>query len=472
MKKIIIGILSIFQLLWLYPLSAQNIDSVPYTGNIPAGRLKEILFILVAIYFVILGIYYILRSYNKQQLKKRSVHTTHRVDSLRNNSKTSKNKGSNFVINDTEAAGSQKERANRNRHIMNDSRDIFLEQERWALPGFLSIRPVIIDSSDINTPAEQYQHSYKKGTLFNHYTYRFEDLPSNGMVFSDVEAYCRSLLDATENWGFREERVTLYLINQRQEYHPILQRKGSVYISGEAIQKKMPEYIVGRLSAEIPVLDNEGHTLYLPLFSSAGNLGALAVYSSAPMFNQTHIDRAWNDIRKYGEFLYQARAYEQFTKDPVSTLYNGMQFHTDLGDTVFKRESFRQPPVLLLIKFSDGCDAENMSIPGMILRSSFPREFRLYRIACDVFAVMGPDPGESGMANLVDKYRINLSQSGRIVFSTGACVLTLDIADSDSWFRQAGLALEECSDHSDLMLVYRSQSGVLQFPRMRKVSAS
>jgi hypothetical protein len=187
------------------------------------------------------------------------------------------------------------------------------------------------------------------------------------------------------------------------------------------------------------------------------------------MFSKDKINNAWNQMRKNGEFLYQARAYEQFTTDPESTLYNGMRFRNDLQEAYNRSSQMIHPPVLMLIQFNDSCDQGTMSIRGIILRNIFGRSFNMYRVGKDVFAVMGVDPGSDVLMSFIRRYEESLEVQGQISCRSGASVLSLDITSVDLWFQYAGLSLEEAWQHGNLLVV-RTETGSIDVPGAKKVA--
>lgn len=445
MKRIFSLSIPILFLLALYGIAPGAADLIggELDSRILLNQITRILLILIVAYLVILVIYLILRRTQKPDA--------------------------------TGTKGSSGDRRvadiNRPRTKKNNFRDSNLEQERWDLPGFLSLMPVVSDSRDIRFDTDLFSGSSGESgeSLFNFRLYSFSELPENFSVLTDVEAYCRHLLESVSSWGFDEERATLYLLNRNGEFRSVLQRKGHVFVSGDVLEPWLPEEIRGRLTGEVPVSNEDGTVLYFPLSACVGILGALRVDSLTPMFSKEKINTAWNHMRKYGEFLYQARAYEQFTTDPESTLNNGMRFRNDLRDAFNRRDGMVHSPVLILIQFNDSCDGGIMSVRGMTLRNILGSTFKLYRIAKDVFALISSDPGSDVLLNCMRRYELALELLGHSSIRTGAAVVSPDVTDVDSWFRYAGLSLEEARLNGHLIVV-RTETGSIDVPGVKRMA--
>ena len=153
------------------------------------------------------------------------------------------------------------------------------------------------------------------------------------------------------------------------------------------------------------------------------------------------------EIRKFGETLYQARVFEEATCDPQSTLANGLSFHRDLLHEYSLKHEMRHPRALTLIRFRGRSNPESMPLFGLALRAFFAFPFRLYRVAADVLAILGPELPESELERRVAEYLAYIREQEAADVNAGCAVLNDDTggpASADQWFRQAGVALEEC----------------------------
>lgn len=320
------------------------------------------------------------------------------------------------------------------------------EQERWNLPGFLSAlapvrRRLHADEFD---PAAQLERSMDSGDgLFNFRYYRYHDTPGFPDNASDLESFSKSFLNATLDAAGRGE-ATLYLRNRSGRYRACLRRLGGVYISGAALEEsELSPHIIRRFEEGKYLALEDGRTLYFPVPSRYGALGAIRLTSSEPLLNPELIARVWFEIRKYGETLLQACIFEQATSDPASATGNGFLFQRDLKLEYSLRREWRDRRALWIVRFTGRSRLERADQYGYALRSELAPPCRLYRIAADAFAGLGPEIPESELDRRFTAALARIREREAVDIAIGCAILEEDVSSSSDWFRRAGLALEQ-----------------------------
>ncbi len=329
------------------------------------------------------------------------------------------------------------------------------EQERWNLPGFQSVlapirEPVPPDDLDFTT---RYFHLRDESraaggsSYFDFRFYRYHDQPGFPEDAANVESFAKSFLGAVEDCLGRAD-ITLYLRNRRGRYHAVMRRSGNIFISGAAISEEstVPPKLIQKLGDGNYVALDDGREMFFPVPSREGIPGMLRIRSEAPLYNREALTEAWYEIRKFGELLYQARIFEQATSDGGSTLSNGLMFQRDLLHEFALKREVRIPRALTLLRFHGRTNPESFANLGLMLRAFFPSPWRRYRIAADVFAVLGPEMPAEELERRFGEYLTYAREREAVDLNVGIAVLAEQggPASAYEWFRRAGTALEQC----------------------------
>lgn len=313
-------------------------------------------------------------------------------------------------------------------------------QERWNLPGFQSIPAFLAAPEPI-------------GSSFDFRWFRFSEMPRDPSFFLDLENYSRDFL-ASLSRILPGGRFTLFLVDERSRYRPILQRSGNIFLSGSAIESIEPEGdVLHQLRNGKTVLSEDGFRIVFPLESRSGLLGAVELESESSLFNSEVVSRAWIDVQKYAEFLVQGKIYEQANTDPSSTLGSGIRFHEDLVDFFARKRTFRQNPALYLISLPEN-RIGNLEGAGPVLRNSRPPEYAFYRIAQETLGVIGPALGEKELVYFYKDLVQQLHPFDLFPAGFGGAHASSDVAGPTDWFRRAGLCLEESLSYQGDLFVY------------------
>ncbi|MEQ9364629.1 MAG: hypothetical protein RIF32_10315, partial [Leptospirales bacterium] len=367
------------------------------------------------------------------------------------------------------------------------------EQERWNLPGFQSVMQPLrgkIRSEDLDF----FRHTGEgrgfdnQSSLFDFRYYRFHDQPGYPEQTADIESFAKGFLTAVTDLA-GHATATLFLRNRRGRYHATLRRSGSVFISGAALgTEPVAPHIVKQLEGGRYVVLQDGHEIYFPVpcrqessggrsdghgpigqgLTGQGVLGLIRMKSDRPLYNAETLAAAWYEIRKFGESLFQARVFEEAVSDPESTLNNGLTFHRDLLHEYSLKREVKNGRILMLVRFRGRSNPDSAQLFGLGLRSFFAAPFRLYRIAADVFAAMGPALPAEEIERRLGEFLDFIREQEAVDVNAGCALLMDDGAGPASpyeWFRQAGLALEQ-SEKTGLnrLRVYESvQSGAIAF---------
>ncbi len=320
------------------------------------------------------------------------------------------------------------------------------EQERWNLPGFLSALAPIrrrLNAAEFD-PAAQFERALDASDgLFNFRYYRYHDAPGFPDNAADLESFSKSFLNATLDAAGRGE-ATLYLRTRSGRYRACLRRLGGVYISGAALQEsELSPHIIRRFEEGKYLALEDGCTLYFPVPSRYGALGAMRLTASEPLLNPELIARVWFEIRKYGETLLQACIFEQATSDPASATGNGFLFQRDLKLEFSMRREWRDRRALWIVRFTGRSRLERADQYGYALRSELAPPCRLYRIAADAFAGLGPEIPESELDRRFAAALARIREREAVDIAIGCAILEEDVSSSSDWFRRAGLALEQ-----------------------------
>ena len=328
------------------------------------------------------------------------------------------------------------------------SRQDEFHQERWNLPGFLSLPPFI---KALPIP---------EGT-FQPRTYNFISTPRDPAFFLDLETFGIEFLSTLERY-FPDSRRILYLTDRQGEYTPVLGALGKLRISGEALHMEKPDpEALERLRSGKTVLFEDGCGVIYPLESEAGLLGALWIESGENLFDEEVLSRGWSEIRRFSTFLIQAKVYEQAVTDQETTLASGFRFHEDLVQAVARRRLWKKVPSLYLGKWNvaELPEEERRKQSGRIgidLRNRRPPEFAFYRIATDVFAILGPELGSRELKEFFQEIQGIFQKSPLQLKGLGGSDLAFDLGSAREWFRRAGLALDESERRKGKqMVVYR-----------------
>ena len=326
------------------------------------------------------------------------------------------------------------------------------EQERWNLPGFQSVmrplrRGISADDVDFFAHRGRGRGFDNQSSLFDFRYYRFHDQPGFPEQIADIESFAKGFLTAVTDLA-GHATVTLFLRNRRGQYHATLRRTGSIFISGATLgSEPVAAHLVKQLEEGRYVVMEDGYEIYFPVPSRQGVLGLLRLKSDRPLYNSETLSRVWYEIRKFGESLFQARVYDEAVSDPESTLYNGLTFHRDLLHEFALKREVKTARMLVLLRFRGRSNRESVQLFGLGLRSFFANPFRLYRIAADVFAALGPELPADELERRLGEFLTYVREQEPVDANVGGAVLSDDGTGPGSayeWFRQAALALEQC----------------------------
>ncbi|MCP5482959.1 MAG: GGDEF domain-containing protein [Spirochaetales bacterium] len=330
------------------------------------------------------------------------------------------------------------------------------EQERWNLPGFQSVVSPVrrrLLPEHIHFPARHFargehgdSHDSATGSPFDFRYYRYAESPELPGAVADLESFCRSFLETLLD-RLGPVDVTLFLKNRRGRFRPTMRKSGNLFVSGEALDEEpLSSAVLKRLEDNHYVVMEQGHEIFFPLPSRAGLLGAIRIRSERPLYRPEQLSDAWFEIRKYGESLYQARIHEQATVDPASTLGNGLAFEQALRYEFALKREVRYARSLCLVQFHGRSNPESMLTYGMGLRAFFGYPQRLFRIAEDVCAVLGPEIAEEELDRLMGEYLGYLRNEAPVDITVGIAILEAEVRSAHDWFRRAARALEEANE--------------------------
>ncbi|MBX7059816.1 MAG: hypothetical protein K1X75_17265 [Leptospirales bacterium] len=341
--------------------------------------------------------------------------------------------------------------------------DAAVEQERWNLPGFLAVMAPVrtrlapetqdFAAAVLRQPAGE--------SLFDFRYYDFVDSGEFLESVSDLESFARSFLSSVSS-ALQDCDSLLFLRNRLGDMAPCLEKRGSVFVSGAALEDEHLERdCLTQLEAGRYVALEDGLRLVFPLPSHRGLIGALRFSSRRPLFRPEELALAWFRIRKFGEWLLQAAVFEQATVDRQSALNNGMTFHRDLRHEFALRDSLRERRELSLVQFLKG--GGQTLWRGLQLRRRFG-DRRLYRIAADVFALLGPQSMEGEIDRRFSEYLSDLGERETVELQIGCAILEDDVESPLEWFRRAGAALEQArSEGPNSFRVYAPVAPTAEF---------
>ncbi len=385
------------------------------------------------------------------------------------------------------------------------------EQERWNLPGFQSVmqplrRKIRPDDLDFFRHTGAGRGFDNQSSLFDFRYYRYRDQPGYPEQSADIEAFAKAFLTAITDLA-GHATTTLYLRNRRGHYHATLRRSGSVFISGAALgAEPVDPQLVRQLEDGRYIVLDDGHEIFFPVpcrqdhatrsadagdakdhgavgqvpreQSSLGRgmLGLIRMKSDRPLYNAETLAAAWYEIRKFGESLFQARVFEEAISDPESTLHNGLSFHRDLLHEFSLKRELKNDRMLLMLRFRGRSNPESVQLFGLGLRSFFASPFRLYRIAADVFALLGPALPVEEAERRLGEFLSFVREQEAVDLNAGSALLNDDGAGPASayeWFRQAAVALEdsEKTGLNRLRMYDTVQSGATAFRQMAILNA-
>ena len=325
--------------------------------------------------------------------------------------------------------------------------NVEFQQERWNLPGFQSVYNPIqksISARDIDFTAGGFGSMPEGDFLFAARYYKFAEAAENGLL-TDIEGFARKFLDEiTERFGPVE--TVLYLKNHKDRYHPVLSKKNTTFISGPAVQarhRSLDPLLLRQLQEGNCVVSEDGLRVYMPLSAREGMMGIVVLRGDRPLYRSKELSALWYEIKKYGEYLHQAKIYEQATTDPYSTLFNGLQFQHDLWNDFTMKKEVRYSRSLVIVQFCGRSRLDDMRLLGLGLRTAFARPFRLYRIAEDAAAILGPVMTAEEMEERFREFLNFVRAQNAVDISVGCALLDDDVTNPEEWFRRATRALED-----------------------------
>ena len=322
------------------------------------------------------------------------------------------------------------------------------EQELWNLPGFQSLlRPFKKGISADEFNLLEWESLYSDSTPSRlsseqAYSFRTFEIYSQGITsLNNLEAFVKEMLLSLAEY-LRPCSVSACLRSRTGKYHLFLQLSGSVFFSEKSTEMKgetWQKLIQGIESGEYVIL-NEGKELAFPLPSRCGPLGFLYFRCEESWRdnddNKEILEKLWCTIRKYGEGLLQACIYEQSTRDPESTLLNGMRFQEDLSREMACRLERNVPSHLILILLRGEIEPEAIDFCGKNLPLLFPFPQRVYRIGQNLFSILDSrNPGELKLK--LSEFCTRMHQNFSLDILLSSAIPSLDLSTPQEWFEQA-----------------------------------
>ena len=328
-----------------------------------------------------------------------------------------------------------------------DSIPLEFEQERWNLPGYLSLSDVVPTPpgvGDLDFTGGGAGSLFVGKSLFDRAHYRLDQGGWNDAM-GDLESLAREFMTDLGD-RFSPSRVLLYLRNRRNRLYPLLMSQGNVFVSGTFIDRENPPAdVIEKIQEGQCVVAEDGRSLHLPVPCRAGLLGVVHVTGENSLYNRENLAAMWALTRKFGEQLYQAKIFEQAAMDGESTLNAGMSFHRDLRHEYSLQSEIAGKRGLLLIQFQGAGDPVHMRTLGLALRALFSDRERLYRVALDVFAVLGPAMDDETLERRVVDYLNYVRNHQNVSVSAGYALLEGETLSPSDWFQSAARALEEAA---------------------------
>lgn len=321
------------------------------------------------------------------------------------------------------------------------------EQERWNLPGFLSIPAPKVDlSGAMNTGVfeKDPMNLPVKSSLFDHTFYSFYDFPRDPSVMLDLESFSRRFLKELEEL-YHDSVNTLYLKNHKGNPEAVLQLRGNTFVYGDGMENVSFEDDVREriMAGNMAIVDN-GYTAHFPMITPGGIVGMVRIRNKHSLFDRERLNHIYRKINKFSTFLYQSRIFESASTDPDSSLENGILFHRELLRIFIRQEQYAVYPMLLLIQLKSNHTMSRSDINyfGAALRLLFGEQYTAYRIALDVCAVLGPEISSEELGDAMERLRESLKEISADFYS-GAAVLNESYGEARQWFDRASRALQE-----------------------------
>ena len=324
------------------------------------------------------------------------------------------------------------------------------EQELWNLPGFQSLLPPSTEGISIDefNPLkwENFYSDSAAPRFSSKHTYSFPSLGigthSQGLSsLNNLEAFVKEMLISLAEF-LDPCSVSACLRSPKGKYHLFLQFSGNIFFSERSTEMEGDSWqeIIKRIETGEYVILNEGKELAFPLTSRYGPLGFLHFRCEDSLDDKDNkkeiLEKLWYTIRKYGESLLQACIYEQSTRDPESTLFNGMRFQEDLCREMACRLEKNVPSHLILIMLQGETNSETIAFCGRNLALLFPFPQRVYRIGQNLFSIIDTRSWEDLKISL-SEFRVRVQENFSFDISFGSAIPALDLSTPQEWFEQA-----------------------------------
>ena len=329
------------------------------------------------------------------------------------------------------------------------------EQERWNLPGFQSLlRPfrkgISADEFNLVKWESFYSDSSpSQSSSKQNYAFPALSLEKHGQALgslNNLEAFVKEMLISLSEY-LAPCSVSACLRSRSGKYHLFLQFSGSVFFSEKNTEMEGGSWqaVIQRIETGEYVVLNGGQDIAFPLPSRFGPLGFLHFRCEEALANKDDkkdiLEKLWYAIRKYGESLLQACIYEQSTKDPESTLFNGMRFQEDLNREMACRLERNIPCHLILVMLHGKVNAEALAACSKNLLLLFPFPQRVYRIGQSLFGILDTREAQ-GLKTKLSELRVSMQQTYGLELSFGSAIPVLELGSPQEWFEQAQKALE------------------------------
>lgn len=310
------------------------------------------------------------------------------------------------------------------------------DSKDWLMPGFelLSYSGKIpLKTKDLNLSDSNYFGFHPETSAGSRYAGALSSPNALTMKFLEIISGFEGITSA--GIVFRDERGL---------FRKSFKRSGAVSITGDGAGIHVPEDIIDGLEYRGCIADRTSGQTYFPVFVDNSMYGVLALSSSIEITASPDFGRITEEIKSFGEILFQSFVYDRACRDPETGFYNGMKFHSDL-ELLFETGSRNGTKPVLAVIDAAGKDRKHL------LRAvkSIPADLNLYRISSNAVALLGY-PSGSGEKRLIQSELESFSQR-HAAFSLhcGWAELSSSILSPSDWLKKAGEELLDSSGYAE-----------------------
>ena len=254
----------------------------------------------------------------------------------------------------------------------------------------------------------------------------------------NLEQFSRFLLNALHKIS-NAKRITLFLINQDQNFEAILEKHNKVFISG--IKKNLNhsvELLIKHFRDGQYLLSQAENMIYLPIIIHERLIGFLQIVMH--VIEQNTIHYLWRIIQKYNTLLAQASRFEECSTDRDSGLGNQIAFQRDF-ETIFslcRLEKISVQLTLIALKKFHSQDSR-LLIKNFGLFLQDDEQNRGYRLDDSVFAII---ESQSACQDFTQKIqRIAEYLEKKATFSVASTVNKSIFSSAQQWLEKTILSL-------------------------------